>query len=90
MKPDIGFTKHVPRSVVGTKLDSTLPDPVFIGIATGKLQLKSWKGIRKIESHFRSAFPAQKTVARGGEMRSWLEAYAVNRWMSRTVTPTVT
>ena len=70
MKSDIGFAKHVPSSLVGTKLDSTLPDTVFVGIATGKFQQKSWKGIRKIESHFRSAFPAQKTVARGGGMRS--------------------
>ena len=46
MKMQIRFINHTPSSAVHTKLDATLPHAVFIGLATGEGQQKSWKGIR--------------------------------------------
>ena len=46
VKLQIRFIERKPGSVVGTKLDTTLPHAVFVGIATGKSQQQSWKRIR--------------------------------------------
>jgi hypothetical protein len=48
---------------------------VFVGIAIGKVQQKSRKGIRKIESPFRPSSPAQKTVARSAERCAGMGRY---------------
>ena len=62
VKAHIGFIKHAPSFLARTKLDTTLTHAVFVGIATGKVQPKGWKGIRQIEGHFRSSFTAQNAI----------------------------
>ena len=46
MKVQIRFINHTPSAVVRTKLDTALTHAVFVGVSTGKVQQKRWKGIR--------------------------------------------
>lgn len=41
-----GFIQDAPNCVVYAKLNAALPHTVFVGIAAGESQEKSWKGIR--------------------------------------------
>ena len=49
---DFVFLQNAPDSVVGTELDATLTQAVFVEIISGKVQTKCWQRMCQIKGHF--------------------------------------